>query len=260
MNSSIRFARNQVLAKKLRLVYLMAALAVSLALLTSSPRAAKAAGIVTDCVNFFGPGTLSAALPGGGAVTFACDGFIIVPARINISSNTTLDAAGHNVTLSGNSAAGLFKLNPGISLTVNGLSLIKGRDGLSGGAIYNPGGKVFIYKSTLYGNFAPSGGAIYNQDGQVYIYDTTFLYDNAYDGSGGAIYSAGPNAYLSVTRTTFDRNNAVSYGGAIYLQDTQASVSNSTFADNSSKYGGAIFVYKAKLELLNDTLACHSER
>ena len=56
---------------------------------------ARAAGTVTDCSTFGpGPGTLEAALVGGGTVTFACSGTIDVGGTVQPAMDTVIDADG----------------------------------------------------------------------------------------------------------------------------------------------------------------------
>jgi hypothetical protein len=67
--------------------------------LTPAPAAAPAAVAVCDETH------LRAALSGGGAVTSACDGYIMLAKPIVISSSTTIDGSGQSVTLAGNAGA-----------------------------------------------------------------------------------------------------------------------------------------------------------
>ena len=64
--------------------------AAAIALLLLQPLAAWAGGVVTSCTE----AALRAAMAGGGAVTFACDGTITLASTITSASDTTLDATG----------------------------------------------------------------------------------------------------------------------------------------------------------------------
>ncbi|HEU0040598.1 MAG TPA: hypothetical protein VFR76_15135, partial [Verrucomicrobiae bacterium] len=94
----------------------------------------SAAGVVTNCDEE----TLRAAMVGGGTVTFACDGTITLADQLTIDTDTTLDATGHNVVLSGGNAVRLFNINAGTSLTLINLTIANGRnqgvDGAPGAA------------------------------------------------------------------------------------------------------------------------------
>jgi len=51
---------------------------------------------------------LRAALAGGGTVTFACDGTITLATTITNEVNTTVDASGHQITISGSNTVRVF--------------------------------------------------------------------------------------------------------------------------------------------------------
>lgn len=87
------------------------------------------------------------------------------------------------------------------------------------------------------GNFIV-GGAIYNR-GNLEVTDVTFESNNALD-SGGAIYNS-RDGELTVTGCNFTENTARN-GGAIYNYGT-ATVSNSIFTQNTATQGGAITNY-----------------
>src|SRR5258708_7116662 len=131
---------------------------------------AQAASIVTNCNSYEGPGSLQAALASGGNVTFTCSGIIIVP-EIVIATNTSIDATGQSVTLSGNHVNRVLCVHSGITLNLTGLSIANGlasasactEDSGAGGGIYSAG-TLTLTNSTLSGNSATGGGGIYSAD------------------------------------------------------------------------------------------------
>src|SRR5258708_175253 len=182
---------------------------------------AQAASIVSNCKSYDGPGSLQAALAGGGSVTFTCSGIIIVP-EIVIATNTSIDATGQSVTLSGSRMNRVLCVYSGIALNLTGLSIANGmastsactEDSGAGGGIFSAGsltlthsrhsrnsatsgggsanesGMVAVTNSTLSGNSATSGGGIANQSGMVTLTNST-LSGNSATGAAGGIYSAG---------------------------------------------------------------------
>ena len=77
------------------------------------PAASHAAGVVsTPTLAAF-----NSALAGGGAVTFACDGTITVTSPEYITANTSIDATGHNITISGGTNSQIFMVSSGVNLT-----------------------------------------------------------------------------------------------------------------------------------------------
>ena len=217
----------------LRLSILAALMIVLVLSLSGAPGVAHAGGTVTNCV-WSGAGGLQEALAGGGTVTFACDGVIVVPG-IGISYDTTLDAAGHDVTLSGNQVNGVFSVNSAQrSLTLIGLKVADGNTSGSGAAIYNRG-TLTVTNSTLSGNRASArGGGIYNNYGTVTVTNSVFLANHAI--SGGGIDNE--RGTVTVTNSTFFAN----HGGGIFMYFGTLTVTGSTLAGNSADSGGGIFI------------------
>jgi predicted outer membrane repeat protein len=226
-------------------VYLRALLLFGLIFVASlSAPAVLAGGVVSDCSNNT---QFLAAVSGGGTVIFACSGTITVTSTINITSNTTIDGAGQNVTISGgninnNGLGGVFSIASSGTLTVTNLTIANGV-AASGGAIYvNSGATLNLINSALSDNGSSfSGGAIANISGTVIINGSTLSENNALT-LGGAIYSSGGS--LTITNSSFLTNTATSAGGAIFVNST-AQISDSAFSNNSSSStqfaGGAIF-------------------
>jgi len=165
-----------------------------------------------------------------------------------ITSKITIE--GNDYTISGNNRYRIF-YNDGGTLTINNLTMTKGRvenegelitnaDGSLkvtetnpvGGAIVNWEGTVTISGSSFSGNSAEWGGAIFNE-GELNISDSSFSRNSAED--GGAISNW---EELSVTNSTF-QNNLAEDGGAIYNGE-ELNISDSTFKHNSAEWGGAI--------------------
>lgn len=242
------------------------------------PDQSKAAGIVTDC-STYGPGlgTLEEAIAGGGEISFACSGTIIVP-EILISVDTSISGYPQNVILSGNHTNRIFSVaSPGIQFTLNGLTL---RDGLAdfggaiinyggllylntvffvenhatqgGGAIYNwQGGDLTLFIPQFIGNEAGFGGAFVNNASTVYIQGGNFRNNKAAD--GGTIHTYGPNSAIRIFRTLFN-NNTGTNGGVIY-NGSYTLIGNSTFSNNHADIGGAINNrFDGTLEIQSDTI------
>lgn len=198
---------------------------------------ANAAGVVSRCDD----ASLNAALRGGGVVTFTCTGTLLVltnPTVIN--ADTWLVGNGH-VTLDGGNAAQLFVVSPGVKLTVENLSFVRGKAidtpdfrELGGGAIDNQGTLV-VRNCRFWQNFALWGGAIYNEEsGTLDVSGSTF-FGNSADFHGGAISNAGQ---ASITNSTFYGNFAdLAYpngdGGAI-SNGSKMTLTNCTITYNGA--------------------------
>jgi hypothetical protein len=163
-------------------VSLMRLIAVTLMLLLSTftlgVPTAQAAGTVTDCTSFgYAPGTLGFALfGGGGTITFACSGTIVVPANgLDLISGPDLvfDATGYNVTLSGNSANRVLYVH-NQNVTLRHLTIANGKAGVGGG-VWVQSGSLTVEHSTFTGNTATGGGGgAYLQSGSLTVEHSTF--------------------------------------------------------------------------------------
>jgi predicted outer membrane repeat protein len=182
--------------KHLLIILVLLALAVP-----ASP--VHASGVVSVCDEAH----LLAALSGGGTVTFACSGTIILTNPITIAANTTVDGSGQAVTISGNNAVQVFSVNTGVTLSLKELTIANGNGKemytVGGGGVETWGGTVNIDHSTFTGNTAYNGGAVFCSNGTVTISHSTFTGNTAYDESaqGGAIMNWGGT--LTVTDSTF---------------------------------------------------------
>jgi predicted outer membrane repeat protein len=198
----------------------------------------RAAGVVSTC----NEASLNGALAGGGLVTFSCSGTIVLTSTITISTNTTIDATGQSVTLSGSDQRRIFTVNSGIIADFVGLTIA---DGLgSGGGAINSMGTLNISHCSLISNSTGtlSGGAVRITAGTASITDSSFIGNSSTSTtSGGAIYINVSAGLVSITNSTFSGNNAGGTGGAI-RNDGTLNITNSTFNSNnaSGNLGGAI--------------------
>ncbi|MFN8640343.1 MAG: choice-of-anchor Q domain-containing protein [Candidatus Binatia bacterium] len=231
---------------------------------------------------------LTACLPGGGsfdgAVTFNCGGAatIVFTSTKTISSTTSIDGGGL-VTLSGNDAVKLFVVTMGVTLSLDNLTVAKGRatgSTVFGGAIENLG-TLNATNCTFSGNHAIAsggsltnwalGGAI-NNGGTLTATNCTFAGNSATATGGTASTKAFGGAVMvnggkaTITGSTFDSNttnvpsgfSVLSAGGAIYQTGQSLTVVNSTFLDNtvagSVARGGGIYTESCLVSVTNCTL------
>jgi predicted outer membrane repeat protein len=197
----------------------------------------------------------------------------------------TIDGAGR-ITLSGNHANRVFQVDAGVHAELDGLTITGGTETSSfgirdGGGIYNRG-TLTVNASTLSGNSAAnSGGGIYNA-GTLTLSDSAFTGNSAGYGGGGIsndgntltvsnstfVANSAPlgasidNEFgtLTVNNSTFTANHATADGGGgIYTYDGRATVTASTFTDNSAGYGGGgIYNENSTLTVSNSTFAGNS--
>lgn len=210
---------------------------------------------------------LETALAGGGIVTFACSGTIVLTNTILISHDTILDGNGYTVTVSGGGAVRIFQVAAGVNFWVKRLTLSDGKimapngvDGSPpspgqdalGGAILCQGGNLTLTDCILSNNSAqggqggletsPSpgasggtgaGGAIYVSGGTLNLTNCSLLGSEAAGGLG-SWYSS-----LNYPSGTGPGSGGSAYGGAIYMSNVIATLAQVTFTSNKLMSGAA---------------------
>ena len=151
--------------------------------------------VVTECTE----ASLRAAMSGGGTVTFTCDGTITLATPMTITTNTVLDAAGHQIMI-----RGAFNVSAGIAFSLANLT--------TGGGLLNAGGVLTATNCVFSGSYATRGGAIRNDSGVAYFSACVFTGNSAFGtpGAGGALDNSGT---LTADLCTFIANSAVGEGG-----------------------------------------------
>ncbi|MDL2279000.1 DUF6383 domain-containing protein [Parabacteroides sp. OttesenSCG-928-G07] len=131
------------------------------------------------------------------------------------------------------------------SLTIEGVTLQRGRGGDYGGAIYTDGSLSLTNCVLKENSVVGYGGAIYNDNNGTAILTNCLLIDNQATFSGGAILNC---SVLTVINCALTGNQAQEYGGAIYLQNSNATTNtllmiNTTITGNhSAGNGGGLLV------------------
>jgi hypothetical protein len=188
----------------------------------------------------------------------------------NISDNVNITGLGANkLTVSGNNAVGVFYIDSGKTVNIDGLTIANGKAN-EGGGIYNEG-TLTVTNSTITDNSASGtgiaytdtdglGGGIYN-DGTLTVINSTIsgnsadYIGNGSGGYGGGIYNEGS---LTVTNSTIAGNSAEDGGGIDNDLGGTVTLTNSTIAGNSAENGGGIYNYEGTLTLTNSTIAGNS--
>jgi hypothetical protein len=220
---------------------------------------------------------LRAAMAEGGTVTFACDGTITLANTITNAAETTLDASGHQITISGNGAVRVFCVNSNVDFTLINLTVANGScsDTLGGAGIFNGGGTVnaisvafasnSVVRTNDYANHYAQGGAVGN-GGTLNLQNCSFTGNKALSvgptvAAGGAIYNSG---MMNASGCVFSGNSASSvlmgptnlggWQGTIYQPGSStaggalaneglAVIEGSTFSGNVASGGAGLFAY-----------------
>jgi len=213
--------------------------------------AASADTITVINTNDSGPGSLRQALVdanNGDMINFdsSLNGqrITLISGELIVDKDVTISGPGaKNLAVDGNAQSRVFDVNPGKTVTIDGLTVANGRANFfgSGGGIYNDSAALTVTNCTFSGNSATNGGGgIGNSLGgaTLTVSNCTFSSNSAVHG-GGAIGNLGT---LTVTSCTISSNSA-SFGGGIanraYDQEAAtATLSNCTISGNSASFGG----------------------
>jgi uncharacterized repeat protein (TIGR03803 family) len=199
-----------------------------------SLNSAGAGGAVQDCTEV----ALRAAMAGGGAVTFACDGTIVLSATITASTDVALDGAGHQVTISGGNAVRVFYVSSNVTFGAANLTIANGMDAGCGAAIFNAGGAVCLLNALIQSNSVTGGDDLI----------TSHSVDNWSSLSGGLLAEGGGvfnwGGSVSATNCTFSGNLAgilsddvaLLRGGALANEGGQVILQNCLFSGNCASY------------------------
>jgi len=160
---------------------------------------ASAVTIIVMNTNDSGTGSLRAALASaadGDTINFQAglSGTItLTTGQLVVGTSVTINGPGANLlAISGNNVTRVFLVNPGKTVTIDGLTITNGNTGgADGGGIYNKHATLTINNSTISGNSARFAGGIENDGFQS-------------------------SATLTVTNSTLSGNSAANIGGGIF--------------------------------------------
>ncbi|MEO7063058.1 MAG: choice-of-anchor Q domain-containing protein [Dokdonella sp.] len=221
----------------------LAGLLSALALLMATSQAWSAGSVSTLADS--GPGSLRAAVVGGGAVPIFVTGTIVLTSgQITVPNGTTISAVGANqLSVSGNNASRVFDIALASTVSIAGVTVTAGNAGSGGqgGAIRNAGTLTLTGVAVSANTAGDAGGGIYssgtlNVSNSVFNGNSVSAVDCA---GGGAIRSEGAAAVLTLTNSTVTQNTAASCsGGGISFSGASATITGSTISANTAGSSG----------------------
>ncbi len=181
--------------------------------------------------------------------------------EIKITKNITLQAATEcRTTLNGQSNHRIFIIEPGLSVTLNNLNIINGKDSNSetinnGGAVYLKGNNYLFANNCHFTNNSSinggkNGGVFYNNNGTSKVIIKNSLFENNNADKGGVFANDGTLLEAFIYSSVFKNNSAVSYGGIFY--QTSANIQDTTIASSNSILGGV--AYNANLQIVSGNI------
>ncbi len=175
-------------------------------------------------------------------------------APLIIRGNVRLVGQGSSATiLDGQKLSNILFIDEGATLVLEGVTLTRGitvGENINGGAIYTVKGKVRLDDVILIDNQAVSkGGAIFVSAGELHLNNVLAMYNRAGNGTiapngtplgeGGAVYLA--NSVATISNSRFNDNVADNSGGAVSSQN-EIDIATSQFVHNRAGSGGAISI------------------
>jgi hypothetical protein len=162
------------------------------------------------------------------------------------------------VTISGNNASRVFKVDGGVTASLSGLTITGGSDS-NGGGLANYGGNLTLTGCTVSGNYAGSyGGGLYsNSSGTTTLTDCTVSGNSA--GNGAGLWNSG-TATLTDSAVTGNSNvlffNAYRGAGGVYNDRGNLTLTDCTVSGNKGFFfvGGVANSYGI-LTLTNCTVS-----
>ena len=171
-------------------------------------------------------------------------------AKLTTSKTTFI---GNGSGLFTNNGGAVFLDNSALTSTENTNFL--GNTAERGGALYSDSLSVFNITSTTFeaNSASQQGGAIYeNQMNGDSLYIETSLFNSNFGSNqfsvGGAVYAEGNNS-LFISESTLKKNYADSIAGAVFANNNQLMVSNSSLDTNTTRQGGAVFALSTETKL-----------
>ncbi|MBL6278139.1 hypothetical protein JMF97_18440 [Micromonospora fiedleri] len=154
-----------------------------------------------------------------------------------------------------------FTVRDGGELTLRDVTLLNGRSKAEGGGIHIVHGATAVVERVTVANSTSlsadgGGGGIFN-DGNLRISDSTLVGNRAAgtEGKGGGLLNGG---VMSMYRTEFRHNSAVSYGGGLANFRAAGDVYSSTFVRNNAAQGGGLASFSARTKVFDSLVAGNS--
>jgi MYXO-CTERM domain-containing protein len=176
---------------------------------------------------------------------------ILTDANANNFAAVNIGKMGINNSLITNNSLGIYNNEGNLLITNSEFSQnISTKDWVSGSGVFTWYGTTKIINSDFLNNQGWAGGAVYHQGGVLDIEGSNFTGNKGMSGlfqtgGGGAIYSASANdGKLYISNSSFDMNEAIYQGGAIFITRTShlVAIDNTSFTNNTAGYtGGGIY-------------------
>ncbi len=179
----------------------------------------------------------------GSTIDFAIGltGTITLTSSLDLKANVTIDSPLAPIAVSGGGKTTVFKVEPGVTARISGLTITDGH-GTQGGGVFNEG-HLTLVDCTISGNTAfAAGGGVQNYYGSLLLDNDTITGNTA--GNGGGVYIFGGSATL--VNNTIVANTApyrgrqfISVGGLFVVGLASLKVDNTIVFGNGEDFGSS---------------------
>lgn len=215
-----------------------------------------AAAATTSCSVPGSHGTIQAAVndPTCAVVNVASGTFT---ENVIVNRDVTVEGSGINSTIvDGNDNGTVFDIQPGLSVTLSGLTV---RNGRSLVVPISQGGGIRVYTSTLTvidtlitANSADLGAGIYGAASTINVRQSR-ISDNAATYYGGAVFDSG--GVVNVIESIVANNSAYFGGG---FRGHHLNVSSSTVTSNEAEWGGGFYLVGGSITVTYSTVSSNT--
>ncbi|HEY0371314.1 MAG TPA: Ig-like domain-containing protein [Thermoanaerobaculia bacterium] len=180
-----------------------------------------------DNITFLVPGT----------VTFAIAGILEEDAAtgdLDIKDDLVITGHPDGTIIDGADLDRIFHVHPGVSLTLNDLTIRNGRGLGWGGGIYVNGGTLTLNHVTITDSLADEGdgGAVYAENASVFINSSTISGNTAELIGGGIVFSSGANGAITSSTITNNASGFSNLTGGVYQSGVSCTLRNTIIAGN----------------------------
>ncbi|WP_432050384.1 hypothetical protein [Verrucosispora sp. NA02020] len=193
------------------------------------------------------------------------------PPRNPADDTAGLPVIYHGITIEGSGASivraadaeefRFFTVRDGGELTLRDVTLRNGRSKVEGGSLFVVHGATAVVEGVTVVNSTSlsaegGGGGIFN-DGNLQISDSRLIGNRAAgaQGKGGGLLNGG---VMTMHRTEFRHNSAVSYGGGLANFRAAGDVYSSTFVQNNAGQGGGMASFSARTKVFDSAVIGNS--
>ena len=169
---------------------------------------------------------------------------ITLTSTLSITSAVVIDGAGFEI--SGDDSYQIFNIDGG-SLEISSLTMTAGSSESNGGAIAVSNGSLSMNNSVISNSASVGhGGGIYADNSDVVITNSAITgntagVDEAVSGAG-IFFAGGEENSLVIDKSGLDNNSATDDGAGLYVSGGIATISNTSFAENTATdKGGALY-------------------